>query len=1191
MGEYAPTIPAGVPHDPLLSIGGGVEVEYPARLTPSVHSGYFYAQDRQYYLFGRKASCYLEDITWYRLPLAGTPIAGTEQVWVNGIDITGSGQYGFDGGYILINGTSITHPGTLIEEVNYDTTLLDPIDLGGVFDPSTSVFVTYDFTLWASSTDATLDIVDGTATVAGINMTSTIAGAGGNSIIININVSGGAGSTATVTSSGTANPNEYDLDWFDSTTVATVVTALGGAGLPWTVADDGNGTPASDLFSALLAAASITPASAEQFTGGVTAGYSTSSTSESGSFADAEIIFQFPQHPTLNAPVTITDDRMHRWDRRNISPEFIVTDDAELIFNTPKNEILNPDFEASSDLDFWMITGSPVTAVKNTNFTLSKARSGSRFVQMSAANHIAQIVPVTDELEHIFSVALRDTDGATGNGIDVDITFYDASWSSLGTYNDTIDVTSHPTILTDWTIANITFGPSNRLRTYDHVSFTDATWALIDITANEAVDIDYVYWGQTPLEPDHWIPHPHMTVEFEAGEDEYYEHQPLIVYDHYTNPKANAVPLETCNTHSVSNVVTDGFLYFYEYDGVADFGLGLGGTNAPVGEFDRRLQNWPTLAPSNGNQIIPIPGGGFYLIGSFSSLAGHSTAGIAKVHPDGTVDTSFTVASVGGGSASCAAYDAENDILYVGGTFTDIGGTARNRAAALDGTDATLLSFNPNFNNTVLSIAVDVDDTAGVVVYFAGLFTDVNSGTTRNRAAAVLASTGVAQAWDPDVGAQVNKVLLGDDRKIYLGGQFTTVTGGGDTRNRIARYDATSATTTLDSGWSPDIDNGSVFDLFIHDLILYIGGSFTSVDSGTTRNRAAAVATVTDAIQSWDPNAGSTVSGIWVAGDRVLLAGAFTTVGGETRNRAAMVGLDGTVDAWDPNFDASVNDIAENEGVIATVGPFTGVGSDTVTAVAFFKYYDGEPVPGRRWLPYAKTRGLGKLSHVSALRYSADPWTKEVTETGVVPAPTTLELMPSFGYVTEIDDTYTTTAVVLAGTTTIAVDAAFISATSVGDPVRIGQLHWYAVTAVDSTANTITIDRGLLSTIPASTDIEHVVKKLNGLVGQQRVVKLRLLDSLGAPAGHRPITAVSSDPSVVQVLADNLLTNQDGEWSCVLAFEAAGSADISFTGSGTVTLPVVSTAVPTAGTISGTPAGPTGCDVSDYTEEETDWSI
>ena len=213
---------------------------------------------------------------------------------------------------------------------------------------------------------------------------------------------------------------------------------------------------------------------------------------------------------------------------------------------------------------------------------------------MAASDHIAQIVPAFDEKEQTLSIALRDTDAAAGSGIDVDITFYDSNWTSLGTHNSTIDTTSHPGMISDWVVANITFGPSNRQRTYDDVSYAGATWALIDITGNDDTDIDYVFWGQTPLEPDHWIPHPHVTVEFEVSDDEYYEHQPLISYDHYGNAKANTVPPETCNTHSVSNVVTDGFLYVHDYDDTPDFGLGLGGFDTAVGQsLGAALSGWP----------------------------------------------------------------------------------------------------------------------------------------------------------------------------------------------------------------------------------------------------------------------------------------------------------------------------------------------------------------------------------------------------------------------------------------------------------------------------------------------------------------------------------------------------------------------------------------------------------------------
>ena len=126
--------------------------------------------------------------------------------------------------------------------------------------------------------------------------------------------------------------------------------------------------------------------------------------------------------------------------------------------------------------------------------------------------------------------------------------------------------------------------------------------------------------------------------------------------------------------------------------------------------------------------------GGFYVGGSFSSVGGHSTNNVAHVNSDGTVDTDFAVTGTSG-VVSSAAYDTAADILYIGGVFTSMGGSSRNRLAALDGTTGDTLSWDPDADGVVNSVDIHTDIDGVVTIYAAGVFTDVNSGTTRNRAA------------------------------------------------------------------------------------------------------------------------------------------------------------------------------------------------------------------------------------------------------------------------------------------------------------------------------------------------------------------------------------------------------------------------------------------------------------------------
>ena len=116
--------------------------------------------------------------------------------------------------------------------------------------------------------------------------------------------------------------------------------------------------------------------------------------------------------------------------------------------------------------------------------------------------------------------------------------------------------------------------------------------------------------------------------------------------------------------------------------------------------------------------------------------------------------------------------------VYLAGTFTTVnpGGTgavARNYAAAVAlpgawaGTAGDLLSWNPNLNASASTVAVD-----GTTVYLGGTFTTVG-GTARNRAAA-LNTSGTLQAWNPNVTNTVNYLQVLSD-KVYLSTESASV--------------------------------------------------------------------------------------------------------------------------------------------------------------------------------------------------------------------------------------------------------------------------------------------------------------------------------------------------------------------------------------------------------------------------------
>jgi uncharacterized delta-60 repeat protein len=83
------------------------------------------------------------------------------------------------------------------------------------------------------------------------------------------------------------------------------------------------------------------------------------------------------------------------------------------------------------------------------------------------------------------------------------------------------------------------------------------------------------------------------------------------------------------------------------------------------------------------------------------------------------------------------------------------------------------------------------------------------------------------------------------------------------------------------------------------------------------------------AVDGFDPNANSNLYAMAVQADgRILVAGVFTSIGGQTRNRIARLNADGSVDTtFDPNANGDVDAVAvQTDGKILVVGIFTSIG-------------------------------------------------------------------------------------------------------------------------------------------------------------------------------------------------------------------------------------------------------------------------
>jgi hypothetical protein len=149
------------------------------------------------------------------------------------------------------------------------------------------------------------------------------------------------------------------------------------------------------------------------------------------------------------------------------------------------------------------------------------------------------------------------------------------------------------------------------------------------------------------------------------------------------------------------------------------------------------------------------------------------------------------------GGVRCYVCDNSNNVLYVGGYFTTAGNITANRIAKFDISANTWSALGSGMSNGYVN-AIIIDYSINVL-YAGGNFTTVSGGTiTANRVAKYNIS---ANTWSAlgsgtvGVNNLVNVMVLDSSKNLYVGGDFTTA--GSITVNKIAKYDTTLNTWSV----------------------------------------------------------------------------------------------------------------------------------------------------------------------------------------------------------------------------------------------------------------------------------------------------------------------------------------------------------------------------------------------------------
>jgi uncharacterized delta-60 repeat protein len=270
-----------------------------------------------------------------------------------------------------------------------------------------------------------------------------------------------------------------------------------------------------------------------------------------------------------------------------------------------------------------------------------------------------------------------------------------------------------------------------------------------------------------------------------------------------------------------------------------------------------------------------------------------------------------------------AGTDAGDYCVEVSNVF----GSVTNLVAVLTVND----SFNVPVSYPVYAMALQTD---GKVVV-AGRFYTLG-GQPRNYIGRLSSDGSVDSVFNPQANDEVYCLGVQRDGKIVVGGRFTTV--GGVACHGIGRLisngsaDATFTAATSLSGWPGSVN---AVALQADDKIL-VAGDFWQLN-GQSRSYIGRLKADGSLDTDFNPGADLEVFCLTIQPDgRILVGGRFTRLGGQTRNRIGRLNANGTLDtAFNPGADDVVYSLAvQPDGKILVGGNFTSLGGQARNRIA-----------------------------------------------------------------------------------------------------------------------------------------------------------------------------------------------------------------------------------------------------------------
>lgn len=306
---------------------------------------------------------------------------------------------------------------------------------------------------------------------------------------------------------------------------------------------------------------------------------------------------------------------------------------------------------------------------------------------------------------------------------------------------------------------------------------------------------------------------------------------------------------------------------------------------------------------------------------------------VARLHPDGSRDTSFGWGFTPPLGGQAMAVHPIDDGYLVGGSF--VGGGFADHLVRLAMNGSVVGAFDLNVNGDVRAIERAIDASG---FYIGGEFTAVN-GVIRHRIARLTSTLEADNAFAPPVfNGAISAIAPLADGKVLVGGSFLSVDSQPGAGYAVFRLNANGS---LDNSFHFDIPAGiqNIQSIAVQaDGRILIAGDFLVTVGSETRRRVARLDADGSVDLSYEPPAlNGLVSRMQMQPDgRAVIVGAFTGVG--LANRIARLNHDGSADAGfallqDPNDDVFTVAVQRDGGVLFA-GEFTQITNVAALRVA-----------------------------------------------------------------------------------------------------------------------------------------------------------------------------------------------------------------------------------------------------------------